>query len=143
MATTTTFVRVSVMMVFMGFAPEFCIACLEAQPPPPDVDIGVPDDIPQLTPVFDPNTGNVGVGVGVPVQTQVRKRRETSEIPPSKIALFTMMDMNDNDQLQLEEWIKAAGTSENFVEFLRKDDSNGDAMISWEEFQKVPAITFN
>ncbi|XP_072036265.1 uncharacterized protein [Amphiura filiformis] len=80
--------------------------------------------------------------VGVELEHTFRKR-DTKEVAKeshaTKKEVFTLLDVNRNKQIQLEEWVASDGTVDNFVEFLNDDDANGDAMISWEEFPEVKA----
>ncbi|XP_072021970.1 uncharacterized protein [Amphiura filiformis] len=91
-------------------------------------------------PTYDPDTGAVGVGMEHRFKREAKAPAEDSHASKkTKKEVFTLLDVNGNKQIQLEEWVASAGTIDNFVEFLKDDDANGDAMISWEEFPEVKA----
>ncbi|XP_072036242.1 uncharacterized protein [Amphiura filiformis] len=91
----------------------------------------------ELRPTFDPSGPSVGV------EWEYRWRREAAQAPtraPTSLTqkkAFTLLDLDKNKQIQLEEWVATGGEIDNFDELLKAKDTNGDAMISWEEFPPV------
>ncbi|XP_077987151.1 uncharacterized protein LOC144441451 [Glandiceps talaboti] len=107
-------------------------ACSSSTGRTPAMDIGKNAEI---YPTFDPNTKAVGVGV------TIRFKRGAAAMPrdavPDKDQVFGQLDINNDNLVDVDEWLRHHGTVKNFAELLRDDDTNGDEKISLDEFKNL------
>ncbi|XP_038044172.1 uncharacterized protein LOC119718825 [Patiria miniata] len=85
-----------------------------------------------VRPTFDP--GSVSVGIEV----RIEFKRSVSQ--PTKEGAFSLLDIDGNGALSVEEWHAHEGGVVNFTAFLKSVDTDGNEEISWAEFQTVNRV---